>query len=332
MKTLILLALSIGSLNAQYYSINKEKSKSAIDASDSLSSSEKYIMQSRVAMKDMIIFLDNDSFHVASAGFYPLIESDLKTELFKYATLSENGFIMEMMHFEKNNEVEDSIQFAEIKQAVLDRNLTRRKKWEVTESVIVFESLIKKYQNVSAGEILTDTFRFVNKSSKILKIESVKSDCGCTIPDWPNNPIEPGNSSFIITTYDTKNKPSGKSTRRIKVAHNFYDEPIVLKIEAHINNPEKPEIAVLKNYNNMFAGDTLTQNELLERKQEHDNLQNDIKRIGEFFGVDQEIEIVKFEELTEIDTINTNKFVLKTNWTKYIELQDKLEKMKKEKD
>jgi hypothetical protein len=46
------------------------------------------------------------------------------------------------------------------------------------------------------------SFRFKNSGSKVLLIESVSAQCGCTIPEKPEKPIAPGEEGVIKAKYN----------------------------------------------------------------------------------------------------------------------------------
>lgn len=59
------------------------------------------------------------------------------------------------------------------------------------------------------GKIVKNTpasveFEFKNKSMIPLVINSVKPTCGCTVADYPKEPVQPGNSAKIIVNYNAK--------------------------------------------------------------------------------------------------------------------------------
>ena len=49
---------------------------------------------------------------------------------------------------------------------------------------------------------LTHTFTFTNTGKAPVTLKDVKSSCGCTTPEWPKEPIEPGERSSIKVDYD----------------------------------------------------------------------------------------------------------------------------------
>uniref|UniRef100_UPI004047F98C DUF1573 domain-containing protein n=1 Tax=Flavobacterium sp. TaxID=239 RepID=UPI004047F98C len=45
-------------------------------------------------------------------------------------------------------------------------------------------------------------FEFTNTGNEPLLIKNVKSSCGCTVPEWPKEPIAPGAKSQIKVQYN----------------------------------------------------------------------------------------------------------------------------------
>lgn len=62
------------------------------------------------------------------------------------------------------------------------------------------------FGEVAAGTVVTRDFPFVNTGSVPLLITKARSTCGCTVPDYPETPIEPGEKGVISVAFDTKNK------------------------------------------------------------------------------------------------------------------------------
>ncbi len=47
-------------------------------------------------------------------------------------------------------------------------------------------------------------FKFTNTGTAPLLIQNAKGSCGCTVPNWPREPIMPGQNGYIKVKYDTK--------------------------------------------------------------------------------------------------------------------------------
>ena len=50
----------------------------------------------------------------------------------------------------------------------------------------------------------TAEFEFKNKSMVPLVINSVRPTCGCTVADYPKEPVQPGKSATITVKYNTR--------------------------------------------------------------------------------------------------------------------------------
>ena len=50
------------------------------------------------------------------------------------------------------------------------------------------------------------TFSFTNQGKVPLLITDARSTCGCTVPEWPRQPIAPGQVAEISVRFDTQQK------------------------------------------------------------------------------------------------------------------------------
>lgn len=83
-------------------------------------------------------------------------------------------------------------------------------------------------QNVPA----TATFTLTNKSDQPLLLQKVKPSCGCTVADYPQEPILPGETAEIKTTYNAKK--AGKFQKTVKVHTNLNEAPIPLTLKGTV--------------------------------------------------------------------------------------------------
>jgi len=70
--------------------------------------------------------------------------------------------------------------------------------------LIEFEKKVHDYGKVEYDGNPECTFLFKNTGTEPLIISKAKGSCGCTIPEWPKNPIPPGSLGEIRVKYDTK--------------------------------------------------------------------------------------------------------------------------------
>jgi hypothetical protein len=77
---------------------------------------------------------------------------------------------------------------------------------------------------VSVGEVpfdkpVTAVFTIKNISSDTLIIQNVQTACHCTVPEYPHEPILPGQTAYIKATYDARSE--GQFFKTVSVSTNF---------------------------------------------------------------------------------------------------------------
>lgn len=79
----------------------------------------------------------------------------------------------------------------------------------------------------------TCEFKFTNTGNAPLIISNAKGSCGCTVPDWPRDPIMPGKSAVIKVKYDTK-RP-GAINKSVTITSNASNSPSkVIRIKGNV--------------------------------------------------------------------------------------------------
>lgn len=68
---------------------------------------------------------------------------------------------------------------------------------------ITFDQTTFDYGTIKAGSDGTRFFTVTNTGDKPLVLSNVKPSCGCTVPEWSQDPILPGKSSKIKVGYNT---------------------------------------------------------------------------------------------------------------------------------
>jgi|ERR1035437_1779 hypothetical protein len=98
--------------------------------------------------------------------------------------------------------------------------------------IITFESDNHDFGTLKQGDNGTCEFKFTNTGKTPLIISNAKGSCGCTVPEWPKDPIKPGETSAIKATYDTKR--IGAFTKTVTVTSNAKDPSKILTIHGVI--------------------------------------------------------------------------------------------------
>lgn len=72
---------------------------------------------------------------------------------------------------------------------------------------ISFKETSHDFGEVVFKGVATYEFIFENTGKEPLILTQPKSSCGCTVAEWPKEPILPGKTGKITVTYKTTNKP-----------------------------------------------------------------------------------------------------------------------------
>jgi len=97
---------------------------------------------------------------------------------------------------------------------------------------LTFDRLEHDFGKITQGDIVETTFKFKNTGLNDLIITNAKSTCGCTIPEWPKQPIAPGAEESIKVKFNSSGK-SNKVTKTITLTTNTANgkESVVIKTE-----------------------------------------------------------------------------------------------------
>lgn len=69
-----------------------------------------------------------------------------------------------------------------------------------------FEKEVYDFGEIKAGEKVTYDFKFKNSGNSPLIISSASATCGCTIPDYPKEPVAPGAEGVIRVEFNSAGK------------------------------------------------------------------------------------------------------------------------------
>ena len=90
---------------------------------------------------------------------------------------------------------------------------------------IVFKELLYDFGKVEQGDQVNRLFHFTNQGNRDLRIESVKTSCGCTAAVLSSGVIPPGQEGTISATFDTS-KFFGEKVKTISVHSNDPLQPV----------------------------------------------------------------------------------------------------------
>lgn len=101
-----------------------------------------------------------------------------------------------------------------------------------TNDSIVFEKTLHDYGTITQGSDGNCEFKFTNKGKASLVLKNVQTSCGCTIPEWPKEPIPAGKTGIIKVKYDTNRL--GTFSKTITVSSNAKNSAVTITIKGNI--------------------------------------------------------------------------------------------------
>lgn len=81
---------------------------------------------------------------------------------------------------------------------------------------------------------VTAEFKITNTGNKPLVISNVTTSCGCTVADWTKEPIMPGKSGKISSTFDAK--AVGRFHKTVGIYSNASPAPVYLVMKGEVSN------------------------------------------------------------------------------------------------
>ncbi len=102
-----------------------------------------------------------------------------------------------------------------------------------SKAVLTFESDVVDYGSMDQGGEPLRLAKFTNTGTEPLIISGAKGSCGCTVPNWPKDPIMPGETSQIEIRYDTKRV--GAINKTVTVTSNDSIGKHTIRVTGNIN-------------------------------------------------------------------------------------------------
>lgn len=89
---------------------------------------------------------------------------------------------------------------------------------------------VKNLGTIQEGQILKISFRFKNTGTKPLILENVQPGCGCTLAEYPKEPIASGKEAEIVASFDSKGR-EGEQHKSINVTANTAERNYTLRFD-----------------------------------------------------------------------------------------------------
>ena len=95
-----------------------------------------------------------------------------------------------------------------------------------------FDTEVIDYGTIAQNSDGVRTFKFTNTGNQPLIISNAKGSCGCTVPTWPKQPINPGEAGEIKVKYATNRL--GPINKSVTVMSNATQGTKVLRIKGNV--------------------------------------------------------------------------------------------------
>jgi len=96
------------------------------------------------------------------------------------------------------------------------------------------------FGTIMQGDQVKHDYEFTNTGKEPLIISSAAGSCGCTVPEWPKEPIAPGAKAVIKVTFNSAGK-QGVQDKTVTLQSNAKQNPLVLHLKGNVDKPiEQP--------------------------------------------------------------------------------------------
>ncbi|NBC24576.1 MAG: DUF1573 domain-containing protein [Bacteroidetes bacterium] len=140
---------------------------------------------------------------------------------FIFACTNDEG---ESIQTERSTELDEFIRIPTDKDGKIDPK---------TLPNLEFEEDHYTYDTLQEGDVIEHVFTFTNTGQSALLISSVKSSCGCTVADYPDAGIQPGETGEIKATFNSTDK-KGPQINEINIYSNAYPNQHNLTISGYV--------------------------------------------------------------------------------------------------
>lgn len=98
-----------------------------------------------------------------------------------------------------------------------------------------FEETKYDFGKITQGEIVSHEFEFTNTGDGDLVISDAHASCGCTVPEFPKEPVKPGEKGHILVKFNSTGK-EGREEKSVEITANTKEKNYVV-IYAQVEKP-----------------------------------------------------------------------------------------------
>ena len=92
------------------------------------------------------------------------------------------------------------------------------------------------FGTIKQGDKVTHDFEFVNTGKEPLVISEAHGSCGCTVPQWPKEPVAKGSKGLIHVEFNSTGK-MGMQDKTVTISSNAKTGQKVLHLKGNVEAP-----------------------------------------------------------------------------------------------
>jgi len=102
------------------------------------------------------------------------------------------------------------------------------------ENVVTVDKLVYDFGTIKQDDGNVSTvFTVINNTSAPILLTDVRATCGCTVPTWTKEPIEPGKTGQVTVTYSPKGRP-GPFEKIVTISTSGEPEKLTVRIKGTV--------------------------------------------------------------------------------------------------
>lgn len=100
---------------------------------------------------------------------------------------------------------------AKIDENNLENAKARDAQLSESSTVISFNKTEHDFGVINEGDVVETTFEITNTGKTDLIITDAFATCGCTVPEWPKDPIKPNEKGILKVSFDSNGRVNKQS-------------------------------------------------------------------------------------------------------------------------
>jgi replication initiation and membrane attachment protein DnaB len=111
-------------------------------------------------------------------------------------------------------------------------------------AVITFSESLFDFGNIHQGDVVEHLFSFTNTGNTDLLISNANASCGCTVPEFPKEPVKPGATANIKVKFNSEGK-EGSFLKQVYIIANTKPNETKIEIKGNILLTDKNDKKLL---------------------------------------------------------------------------------------